>query len=137
MKNLFKYLLLVSLFIHINAWADDNETEVTYDFFTGTVELAPPQSPSPLLLKRCDGASNQYWLIDHKPNVIAQFMQDYKQQLASASQAGKKIQLTVIGAYQQKNDENFLRVGELEDIKPNTSCHLADWLESLESEQVD
>lgn len=131
MKTLSKYLLVMSLFIGTNALADDNEPEVIYDFFTGTVELASPQSPSPLLLKRCDGANNQYWLIDYKPNVIAQFIQDYKQQLATASQAGKKIQLTVIGAYQQKNDEDFLRVSELQDIKLNTSCHLQDALDKF------
>lgn len=132
MKNIYKYVLLAGLCIHVNVWANDNAPDVTYDFFVGTVELAPPQSPSPLLLRRCDGASNQYWLIDHKPNVIAQFMQDYQTQLAVASQAGKKIQLTVIGAYEEKNDENFLRVGELTDIKTNTSCHLLDNLEGLE-----
>lgn len=131
MKTLSKYLLVMSLFIGTNALADDNEPEVIYDFYTGTIELAPAQSPSPLLLKRCDGANNQYWLIDYKPNVIAQFIQDYKQQLATASQAGKKIQLTVIGAYQQKNDEDFLRVSELQDIKLNTSCHLQDALDKF------
>ena len=131
MKALSKYLLVMSLFIGTNALADHNEPEVIYDFFTGTVELASPQSPRPLLLKRCDGANNQYWLIDYKPNVIAQFIQDYKQQLATASQAGKKIQLTVIGAYQQKNDEDFLRVSELQDIKLNTSCHLQDALDKF------
>lgn len=133
MKNFFKYLLLVSLFIQINAnaWADD-ESEVTYDFFIGTVELAPPQSPSPLLLKRCDLGSNTYWLIDHKPQVIAQFMQNYQQQLTTATQKGHKIQLTVIGAYQEKDNENFLRVGEFTDIKPNTSCHLLDQMDQTE-----
>lgn len=132
MKTLSKYLLVMSLFIGTNALADDNEPEVIYDFYTGTIELAPAHSPSPLLLNRCDGATNQYWLIDNVPNhATAQFMQRYAQQLSTASQAGKKIQLTVIGAYQQKNDEDFLRVSELQDIKLNTSCHLQDALDKF------
>lgn len=116
--------------------ADQDSEEMAPDLFTGTIALAKHEKSkanqagkAPVLelrLKRCDLAQNQYWLLDGSNQPLQQFMQKYATALKAATDAAHQIQATVVGAYQEKQGENYLIVQRIEEIQPDTSCHLMD-----------
>lgn len=134
--------LLVSSSLCAQQNSVENADNLAYDFFIGTLQLvAHTQSGSDqsgnkpalqLQLNRCDLGQNQYWLLDNEDHTVQQFIQTYEKQLQlddrSNTSVDHKIQATVIGAYQEKEGENYLVVKSIEDIQPGTSCHLIDML---------
>ena len=105
-------------------------------FFTGTLQRIAPVQSNPdqgakqpvlqLQLNRCDLGQNQYMLIESQDHAVQQFIQHYNKQLQPAESENHKIQATVIGAYEEKDGKNYLRVKSIEDIKTDKSCHLMD-----------
>jgi hypothetical protein len=132
--------LLVSSSLCAQQNSVQNTDDLVYDFFTGTLQLvAHTQSVAnksgnkpalQLQLNRCDLGQNQYWLLDNEDHTVQQFIQTYEKQLkladGSNTSADHKIQATVIGAYQEKEGENYLVVKSIEEVQPDTSCHLMD-----------
>lgn len=116
--------------------SQEGESDLAYDFFTGTLQLIVPVQANPdqgatqpvpqLQLKRCDLGQNQYVLIESQDHAVQQFIQHYNKQLQTAESESHKIQATVIGAYEERDGKNYLRVKSIEDVKTDTSCHLMD-----------
>ncbi|WP_156935694.1 hypothetical protein [Alkanindiges illinoisensis] len=116
--------------------SQEGENDLAYDFFTGTLQLIAPVQANPdqggkqpvpqLQLNRCDLGQNQYVLIESQDHTVQQFSQHYNKQLQAAETESHKIQATVIGAYEEKDGKNYLRVKSIEDVKTDTSCHLMD-----------
>ena len=116
--------------------SQEGEDDLAYDFFTGTLQLIVPVQANPdqgatqpvpqLQLNRCDLGQNQYVLIESQDHAVQQFIQHYNKQLQVAESEGHKIQATVIGAYEEREGKNYLRVKSIEDVKTDTSCHLMD-----------
>lgn len=116
--------------------SQEGEDDLAYDFFTGTLQLIKPLQANPdqgdkqpvpqLQLNRCDLGQNQYVLIESQDHTVQQFIQHYNKQLQTAQSENHKIQATVIGAYEEKDGKNYLRVKSIEDVKTDTSCHLMD-----------